>query len=86
MLDRMQELLDQEETRLFPEWEKYTRKDGTMRWSQPLSKSWQYVKKILKIERADVSLYSTRHFFADLLDNEQSHKGRETEFSGMPVT
>jgi integrase len=28
------------------------------------------VKKILKIERADVSLYSTRHFFADLLDNE----------------
>jgi integrase len=70
LLDRMQELLDQEETRLFPEWEKYVRKDGTVRWSQPLSKSWQYVKKILKIERADVSLYSTRHFFADLLDNE----------------
>jgi integrase len=41
-----------------------------VRWSQPLSKSWQYVKQILKIERADVSLYSTRHFFADLLDNE----------------
>jgi integrase len=70
LLDRMQELLDQGETRLFPEWEKYTRRDGTVRWSQPLSKSWQYVKKILKIERADVSLYSTRHFFADLLDNE----------------
>lgn len=70
LLDRMQELLDQGETRLFPEWEKYTRRDETVRWSQPLSKSWQYVKKILKIERADVSLYSTRHFFADLLDNE----------------
>ena len=70
LLDRMQELVDQEEKRLFPEWEKYIRKDGTARWSQPLSKSWQYVKKILKIERADVSLYSTRHFFADLLDNE----------------
>ncbi|WP_334402332.1 site-specific integrase [Bradyrhizobium sp. AZCC 2289] len=69
LLDRMQDHLDQGE-RLFPEWEKYTRKDGTVRWSQPLSKSWQYVKKILKIERADVSLYSTRHFFADLLDNE----------------
>jgi integrase len=70
LLDRMQELVDQEEKRLFPEWKKYTRKDGTARWSQPLSKSWQYVKRILKIERADVSLYSTRHFFADLLDNE----------------
>lgn len=70
LLDRMQELIDQGEKRLFPEWEKYTRKDGTVRWSQPLSKSWQYLKKILKIERADVSLYSTRHFFADLLDNE----------------
>lgn len=70
LLDRMQDMVDQEESRLFPEWEKYVRKDGTERWSQPLSKSWQYVKKILKVERADVSLYSTRHFFADLLDNE----------------
>jgi integrase len=70
LLDRMQDLLDKEQTRLFPEWEKYTRGDGTVRWSQPLSKSWQYVKTILKIKRADVSLYSTRHFFADLLDNE----------------
>jgi integrase len=70
LLDRMQDMLDHRETRLFPEWEKYVRKDGTVRWSQPLSKSWQYVKKILGIERADVSLYSTRHFFADLLDND----------------
>jgi integrase len=70
LLDRMQEMLSQGEERLFPEWEEYIRKDGTARWSQPLSKSWQYVKKVLKIERADVSLYSTRHFFADLLDND----------------
>ncbi|MEH2506838.1 integrase [Bradyrhizobium sp. AZCC 1578] len=70
LLDRMQELIDRGEKRLFPEWEEYVRKDGSVRWSQPLSKSWQYVKKILKIARADVSLYSTRHFFADLLDNE----------------
>jgi hypothetical protein len=46
------------------------RKDGTVRWSQPLSKSWQYVKKILKIERQDVSLYSSRHSMAELLDND----------------
>lgn len=70
LLDRMQDLLDQKERRLFPEWEKYVRSDGTERWSQPLSKSWQYLKnRILKTTRSDVSLYSTRHFFADILDS-----------------
>ncbi|MFB9268045.1 hypothetical protein ACFFWD_33765 [Bradyrhizobium erythrophlei] len=61
LLDRMQELMDKGEGRLFPEWEAYARKDGTVRWSQPLSKSWQYVKKLLELTRADLSLYSTRH-------------------------
>lgn len=70
LLDRMEELCIHGEKRLFPEWEKYVRKDGTVRWSQPLSKSWQYIKKILKIERQDVSLYSSRHFMAELLDND----------------
>jgi hypothetical protein len=69
LLDRMEELSNSGEKRLFPEWEKYVRKDGTVRWSQPLSKSWQYIKKLLKIERQDVSLYSSRHFMAELLDN-----------------
>ncbi|CUT13658.1 MULTISPECIES: site-specific integrase [Bradyrhizobium] len=70
LLDRMQDLIDKKEERLFPEWEAYTRKDGTIRWSQPLSKSWQYVKKVLKLSRADLTLYSTRHLMADWLDNE----------------
>lgn len=70
LLDRMEELSNSGEKRLFPEWEKYVRKDGTVRWSQPLSKSWQYIKKLLKIERQDVSLYSSRHFMAELLDND----------------
>ena len=70
LLDRMQDLMDKKEKRLFPEWEAYTRKDGTERWSQPLSKSWQYVKKLLKLNRADLTLYSTRHLMADWLDNE----------------
>ncbi|MGX7745899.1 site-specific integrase, partial [Rhodopseudomonas parapalustris] len=70
LLDRMQELSEGGEKRLFPEWEKYVRSDGTVRWSQPISKSWQYLKKnVLKDLRADVSLYSTRHFFADILDS-----------------
>src|SRR6516164_8775444 len=59
LLDRMQELMDKGEERLFPEWEAYARKDGTVRRSQPLSKSWQYVKKLLELTRADLSLYST---------------------------
>ncbi|MET4220812.1 integrase [Bradyrhizobium sp. LB7.2] len=71
LLDRMHELMDRREERLFPEWDSYVRtKDGTTRWSQPLSKAWQYVKKLLKIDRADLTLYSTRHLMADWLDNE----------------
>lgn len=65
----MQDLMDQEE-RLFPEWDAYTRKDGTIRWSQPLSKAWLYVKTKLKLDRADLTLYSTRHLMVDWLDNE----------------
>ena len=71
LLDRMQELIDNGQERLFPEWKPYYRKkDGTVRWSQPLSKSWQYIKPILQLLRADLTLYSTRHLMADWLDNE----------------
>jgi integrase len=71
LLDRMQDLMDRLEVRLFPEWEPYIRrKDDTIRWSQPLSKAWQYVKTILKLDRADLTLYSTRHLMADWLDSE----------------
>ena len=70
LLDRMNDLMDKGEKRLFPEWGVYVRKDGTERWSQPLSKSWQYVKKLLDLRRADLTLYSTRHLMADWLDNE----------------
>lgn len=71
LLDRMHELTEKEEKRLFPEWDVFVRKkDGEVRWSQPLSKSWQYVKKVLGFARADLSLYSTRHLMADWLDNE----------------
>jgi integrase len=69
LLDRLLYLRKVGEERLFPEWEEYTRGDGTTRWSQPITKSWQYVKKILKVVRADLTLYSTRHLMADWLDN-----------------
>jgi integrase len=68
LIDRMIELRAKGETRLFPEWECYTRPDGTKRWSQPITKNWQYVKKLLGVTRADLTLYSTRHLVADMLD------------------
>lgn len=70
LLDRMNALMDSGEERLFPEWECYVRKDGTRRLSQPLSKSWQYVKKLLELRQADLTRYSTRHLMADWLDND----------------
>ena len=33
-----------------------------------MTKSWQYVKTLLKISRADLTLYSTRHLMGDWLD------------------
>jgi hypothetical protein len=34
-----------------------------------MSKSWQYLKKQLKLTRANISLYSARHWMADQLDD-----------------
>ena len=68
LLDRMNELMTAGVERFFPEWEVYKRPDGELRWSQPMTKSWQYVKTLLKIARADLTLYSTRHLMGDWLD------------------
>lgn len=54
---------------LFPEWEPYLKPNGEMRWGQPISKSWQYLKKQLNLSRANISLYSARHWMADQLDD-----------------
>ena len=37
---------------------------------QPMTKSWQYVKVVLCLTRADLTLYGTRHLMADWLDSE----------------
>jgi integrase len=54
---------------LFPEWDPYRKPSGEMRWGQPISKSWQYLKKQLSLSRANISLYSARHWMADQLDD-----------------
>ncbi|WP_156386383.1 hypothetical protein [Rhizobium sp. Leaf391] len=62
----------------FPEWEPYFKPGGAVRWGQPMTKSWAYMKGKTSIVRKDVTLYSTRHFFADLVDNtDLTHRARK---------
>lgn len=62
----------------FPEWEPYFKPNGAIRWGQPMTKSWAYMKGKTSIVRKDVTLYSTRHFFADLVDNtDLTHRARK---------
>lgn len=69
LLDRARELKERGSAALFPEWEPYFKPNGEIRWGQPITKSWQYLKKKIGITRADVTAYSTRHSFADFLDS-----------------
>ncbi|MDT3684040.1 MAG: hypothetical protein RO009_03225 [Pseudorhodoplanes sp.] len=70
LLDRVWELQKNKIDRLFPQWQPYKKPTGELRWGQPMTKSWQYVKGLLEITRKDLTLYGTRHLMADLLDNE----------------
>ncbi|MEN5246158.1 hypothetical protein [Brucella pseudintermedia] len=77
LMDRVKELNERGCTALFPEWEPYPKPNGEMRWGQPLTKSWQYLKKKIGIQRANVTAYSARHFYAQFLDSTGiSHRGR----------
>lgn len=63
---------------LFPEWEPYTKPNGDLRWGQPLSKSWQYLKRKIGIKRQNVTAYSARHLFADFVDStDMSQRSRQ---------
>jgi integrase len=70
LLDRVHDLEALGIEMLFPEWTPYRKSTGELRWGQPITKSWQYVKKLLGITRADLTLYGTRHWMADMLDND----------------
>lgn len=77
LLDRARELKERGCPVLFPEWEPYPKPNGELRWGQPITKSWQYLKNKIGITRADVTAYSTRHTYADFLDSTGvSHRGR----------
>ncbi|WP_274426492.1 site-specific integrase [Chelativorans sp. YIM 93263] len=78
LLTRVKELKKIGCTALFPEWEPYPKPNGEMRWGQPITKSWQYLKKKVHIQRANVAAYSTRHSYAQFLDSTGiSHRGRK---------
>ena len=49
LLDCLLCLINADQERLFPEWKEFAGGDGTTLWSQPITKSWHYVKKVLKI-------------------------------------
>jgi hypothetical protein len=69
LLERVAELREIGCPVLFPEWEPYPKPGGEIRWGQPLTKSFQYLKRKVKLHRFDVTLYSSRYWFADLVDN-----------------
>ena len=55
--------------RLLPDCEPYRRRDGRLRWSQDITKSWRYVKsKYAVFGRKDITLYSSRHLMAQWID------------------
>ncbi|MCH8490717.1 MAG: hypothetical protein LAT81_12415 [Oceanicaulis sp.] len=68
LLDRARELAQAGCTRLFPDCVRYENKNGVVSWSRPLTRSFQYLKKRLGWERADLQLYSTRHLMSHWID------------------
>jgi integrase len=54
---------------LFPEWKVYILPSGQVRWSQAVSKAWQYVKVKFKMQRKGLALYSARHTFKGFIDD-----------------
>ena len=69
LLEHRDEMARQGSDRILPDCEPYRLPDGRLRWSQQITKSWQYVKNGVGIvQRADVTLYSTRHTMADMID------------------
>jgi hypothetical protein len=59
------------ETRLFPGWTAHTSKADEVRWGKAVSKAFDYARKLpgIKLTRANISIYSTRHLMADWLDS-----------------
>jgi integrase len=57
---------------LFPEWKVYILPSGQVRWSQAVSKAWQYAKVKFKMKRKGLTLYSARHSFKGFIDDLKS--------------
>src|SRR5690606_4009886 len=69
LMDRVRDLRKRGCSAVFPEWQPYAKPNGELRWGQPLTKSWQYLKTKIGIQRANVAAYSARHTYAQFLDS-----------------
>ena len=67
--DRVDDLRKLGCERLLPELPIYVRTTGQPMPGHAISKSWNYIKENLDFKRADVSLYSARHWMAQVLDD-----------------
>jgi integrase len=54
---------------LFPDWKVYILPSGEIRWSQAVSKSWQYARDKFHMTRKGLALYSARHTFKGFIDD-----------------
>lgn len=74
--------------RLLPDCEPYRRRDGRLRWSQDITKSWRYLKtKYAVFSRKDITLYSSRHLVAQWIDElkiSERTRGRVLGHSTVP--
>lgn len=70
LLDHRDAMVRAGHSRLLPDCEPYIKPDGQIRWSQEITKSWQYVRgKYGFLRRADITLYSSRHTMAQMIDD-----------------
>jgi len=70
LIERAAELKSRGCSQLFPDCEPYVSKTGVTSWSRPLTRSFQYLKRRLGWERADLTMYSTRHLMASWIDKD----------------
>jgi integrase len=68
LLDRKKDIEAAGGKTLFPEWKTYTHTSGRVMHGHHFSKSWQYMKKVFKFDRAELTLYGRRHTRAGWYD------------------
>lgn len=69
LLERVRQLRERGETRLFPGWKPHKSGADEERWGKDVSRAFDYGRRLIGLTRANVSIYSLRHLLADWLDD-----------------